>query len=46
MEPHKCEEWSWSDLENLPINTVKNLKFVLSKINENKFFSEFGWQNE
>lgn len=46
MEPEKCEKWFWSDLENLPINTVENLKFVLKQINKNNFFSEFGWENE
>ena len=30
-------------LKNLPKNTVENLKFVLNQINENSFFSEFGW---
>lgn len=43
MEPHKCDDLSWFDLENLPDNTISYIKEVLEHINERKHYSEFGW---
>lgn len=42
-EPHKCDDLSWFDLNNLPANTIPYIKYALQKILDKNFYSEFGW---
>lgn len=44
MEPHKCDDISWFDLEELPHNCQPTFKHVLEMINNNIFYSEMGWE--
>ncbi len=43
MEPDKCVGIEWFDIDNLPENTVIELKIVLEKIAKNQIYSEIGW---
>lgn len=42
-EPHKCDDLSWFDLDNIPDNTIPHIKQTLNKIKNKEFYSEFGW---
>lgn len=44
MEPHKCDDLSWFDLNKLPKNIIPYIKFVIKQIRKNIFYSEFGWR--
>jgi ADP-ribose pyrophosphatase YjhB (NUDIX family) len=43
MEPHKCDDLNWFDLDNLPDNIIPYIKQVIACLRENKFYSEIGW---
>jgi ADP-ribose pyrophosphatase YjhB (NUDIX family) len=43
-EPHKCDDLSWFDLDNIPENTIPYIKQILNKIKNKEFYSEFGWE--
>lgn len=43
METDKCDELSWYKLNNLPDNTVPEVKSALENIRHNLHYSEFGW---
>ncbi len=43
MEPHKCDDLSWFDLDSLPENIISYIKEVLKNILKNKIYNEFGW---
>jgi len=45
MEPHKCDDLSWFDLNNLPENTIPYIKKVLENINNKIFYSEYWWKD-
>jgi len=42
-EPQKCSELAWFDLDSLPLNIIPYIKHVLSCIQNNIFYSEYGW---
>ncbi len=42
-EPHKCDDFSWFNLDKLPENIIPYLKIVLHNIRKNIFYSEYGW---
>ena len=44
MEPNKCDDLSWYDLNNLPKNIIPYIRQALECINKKIFYSEFGWQ--
>lgn len=44
MEPHKCDEFSWHTWEDLPVDTIPYIRFVLGEIREKKIYGEFGWR--
>jgi len=43
MEPHKCDDFSWHTWEDLPVDTIPYIRFVLGEIREKKIYGEFGW---
>lgn len=43
MEPHKCDDLAWFDIDNLPSNCQPTFKHVVAMLNNNIFFSEMGW---
>lgn len=42
-EPHKCDDFSWFDMNNVPKNVIPYIKFALENIKKNIFYSEYGW---
>jgi len=43
-EPHKCDDLSWFELDNLPENTISYIKQAIDCIKNKIFYSERGWQ--
>lgn len=43
MEPDKCEELSWFDLDALPENLIPYIRKVIERIGNEVFYSEDGW---
>ena len=44
MEPHKCDDLNWFDLDNLPENVIPYIKEAIKNILEKKIYSEYGWK--
>lgn len=42
-EPHKCDDLSWFDLDDLPNNTIPYIKQALESIKNRIYYSEHGW---
>ncbi len=42
-EPHKCDDFSWFDMDQLPDNIIPYIKYALENIKHNIFYSELGW---
>jgi ADP-ribose pyrophosphatase YjhB (NUDIX family) len=45
MEPEKCDDLNWFNINNLPDNIVPYVKKALEHINEGKHYSEYGHEN-
>ena len=45
MEPHKCDDLRWFNMDNLPPNIVPYVKTAIDNFRNNIFFSEFGWNS-
>jgi len=43
MEPHKCDDLRWFELDSLPKNIIPYVKQAIEKIQEGIFYSEHGW---
>lgn len=43
IEPNKCDDLSWFDINNLPINTIDYIKQAIESISLNIPYSEYGW---
>lgn len=43
MEPDKCDELKWYDLNNLPENMVPEVKLALENIRSGIAYGQFGW---
>lgn len=44
MEPNKCSDLSWFDLDNIPENTIPCVKRAIENIRNWVFYSEYGWE--
>ena len=42
-EPEKCGELKWYSIKTYPDNLIPEVKLAFQKINEKKFYGEFGW---
>ena len=45
MEPNKCDDIGWFELDNLPENTIPYIKHAIECISKNIVYSEFGFDN-
>lgn len=43
MEPDKCDELVWKDIDNLPDNTIDYIREAIKNYKEQIPFSIFGW---
>jgi ADP-ribose pyrophosphatase YjhB (NUDIX family) len=43
MEPHKCDDLSWFEIDNLPTNVIPYIKQAIDCIRNKIFYSEIGW---
>lgn len=43
MEPHKCDDIRWFDMDGLPANTIPYIRQAVECIQKGVFYSEFGW---
>ncbi len=43
MEPEKCDELKWFNMDGLPDNMLPEVKLALENINKNVHYGEFGW---
>lgn len=43
MEPHKCSELAFFDLNTLPENTIIYVKDAIQHVQQGRSYSEFGW---
>lgn len=43
MEPEKCDDLSWFDLNNLPTNMIFYIKKAINNIRKGIIYSEDGW---
>ena len=44
MEPHKCDDLNWFDLNDLPESVIPYIKQAIQNILAKKIYSEFGWK--
>ena len=44
MEPEKCDDLSWFDLNQLPSNIIPYIRKVIENIQASVFYSEDGWE--
>lgn len=42
-EPHKCDDLSWFDLDNIPDNVIPYIKQAIEGMKNNIYYSEHGW---
>jgi 8-oxo-dGTP pyrophosphatase MutT (NUDIX family) len=43
MEPHKCDDLSWFDLDNLPQNTIPYIRRAIENYRNGIWFDSLGW---
>jgi len=44
-EPEKCDELRWTDINDLPENTIPYVRRAIENFRAGVFFEEFGWKN-
>ncbi|MDD4358398.1 MAG: NUDIX domain-containing protein [Candidatus Pacebacteria bacterium] len=42
-EPHKCDDLSWFEMNNLPQDMIPYIKEAFERINSKEFFGEYGF---
>lgn len=43
MEPHKCDDLRWFEIDKLPVNIIPYIKQVINCVRNKIFYSEIGW---
>lgn len=43
MEPHKCDDLNWFEIDNLPNNVIPYIKQAINCFKNKIFYSEIGW---
>ena len=43
MEPHKCDDLCWFDLDDLPPNTIPYVRRAIQNYRNGEWFFSFGW---
>jgi 8-oxo-dGTP diphosphatase len=43
-EPHKCDDLSWFDMDELPENVIPYIKQAIDRIRNGENYSEHGWE--
>jgi len=43
LEPHRCDDLRWFDINNLPDNTIPYIKQMIMCVLQEIFYSEYGW---
>ena len=46
MEPHKCDDIRWFDIDDLPKNIIPYVKQAITCFRNNIFYSENGWDQQ
>jgi 8-oxo-dGTP diphosphatase len=46
LEPHKCDDLRWSELDKLPDNTIPYIKKAVDCFLNNELYSEHGWESD
>ena len=44
MEPHKCDDLSWFDIDDLPPNTIPYVRRAIQNYRNGVWFESFGWK--
>lgn len=44
MEPHKCDQLAWYDLEHLPENIIPYVRRALENFRAGTWFDSYGWE--
>ena len=44
MEPHKCDDLSWFDIDDLPPNTIPYVRRAIQNYRDGVWFDSFGWR--
>jgi len=42
-EPHKCNDLSWFDVDDLPKDIIPYIREVINSVRNRIFYSEYGW---
>jgi 8-oxo-dGTP diphosphatase len=42
-EPHKCDDFSWFDVDDIPKNAIPYIKQAIEGIKNKIYYSEHGW---
>jgi len=43
VEPEKCDELRWVDMNDLPVNTISYVRRAIGNFRAKVPFEEFGW---
>ena len=43
MEPHKCDDLSWFDIDDLPPNTIPYVRRAIQNYRDGVWFDSIGW---